>query len=143
MGLSRAKAFETVPSIANNHGKIELGRKTYQLTDFIGDNVSKEEIINEIARFHTLVHVVDGTDSKKLADVALFIYRVLVSKMFQREGCNYVILLNKSEEKGFHGIDKLVKRIEDEIETIKVSRKNQVEDNDGEEDYLRNERARF
>ena len=65
--------------------------------------MSKEEIINEIARFNTLIHVIDGTDSKKLADAALFIYRVLVSKMYQKDSCNYLIFLNKNEEKGFFG----------------------------------------
>ncbi len=36
-----------------------------------------------------------------------------------------------------------MKRIEDEIETIKVTRRNQPEENEGEEDYLRNERVRI
>ena len=79
----------------------------------MGDNLSKEEIMNEVARFHTLVHVVDGTDSKKLGDAALFIYRILINKQFQKEPCNYILFLNKSDEKGFHGLEKLVKRIED------------------------------
>jgi len=35
--------------------------------------------------------------------------------------------LNKEDEKKFHGKEKLVKRIEDEIETIKVTRRNQPE----------------
>ena len=74
-----------------------------------------------------MVHVVDGTDSKKLGDAALFIYRVLVSKQFQKEPCNYLVFLNKNDEKGFYGAEKLVKRIEDEVETIKISRRNLTE----------------
>ena len=69
----------------------------------MGDNLSKEEVTSEIVRFHTLVHVVDGTDSKKLGDAALFIYRILVSKQFQKDPCNYLLFLNKNDEKGFHG----------------------------------------
>ena len=80
-----------------------------------------------MARFHTLVHVVDGTDSKKLGDAALFIYRVLVNKEYQKDPCNYLIFLNKTDAKGFHGLEKLVKRVEDEIETIKATRRNDVE----------------
>lgn len=36
-----------------------------------------------------------------------------------------------------------MKRIEDEIETVKLSRRNQVEDAEGEEDYLKTVKARF
>ena len=77
--------------------------------------MSKEEVINELPRFHTIVHVVDGADSKKLSDAALFIYRILINKQFQKGPCNYVVFLNKNDEKGFHGSEKLIKRIEDEM----------------------------
>lgn len=113
VSLCNGKSFETVPSISNNISTVEFGRKTYQLCDFIGDNLSKEEIVNEIARFHTLVHVIDGTDSKKLGDAALFIYKVLISKQYQKESCNYIIFFNKSDSSSFHGEEKLIKRIED------------------------------
>jgi tRNA C32,U32 (ribose-2'-O)-methylase TrmJ len=86
---------------------------------------------------------VDGADSKKLSDAALFLYRVLISKLFQKDPCHLIVFLNKEDEKGFHGKEKLVKRLEDEIETIKYSRKNQPEDNEGEEDFLRNDKGRF
>lgn len=86
---------------------------------------------------HTVIHVVDGSDSKKLADAALFLYRVLISKKHQQEACNYVVLLNKSDDAGFYGVAKIEKRLEDEIETIKSTRKNQGEDNEAEEDYLK------
>ena len=66
-----------------------------------------------------------------------------MSKQFQKDPCNYLLFLNKNDEKGFHGYEKLVKRIEDEVETIKATRKNQTEENEGEEDYLRNDRTRF
>ena len=127
IGLAGGKPFESVPSIANNICKLDVGRKQFQLCDFMGDNLSKEEVIGELARFNALVHVIDGADSKKLGDAALFIYRVLVNKQFQKDPCNYVIFLNKSDLKSFHGQEKLVKRIEDEIETIKVTRRNLTE----------------
>ena len=59
--------------------------------------------------------MVDGSDSKKLSDAALFIYRVLINKVYQRDPCNYILFLNKDDEKGFHGVEKLMKRIEDEV----------------------------
>jgi hypothetical protein len=40
-------------------------------------------------------------------------------------------------------LERLSKRIEDEVETIKSSRRSQPEDNEGEEDFLRNDRTRF
>ena len=41
LSLSGSKAFNTVPSINNNVCALELGRNSYQLIDFIGDNLSK------------------------------------------------------------------------------------------------------
>jgi GTPase SAR1 family protein len=143
IGLCGGKHFETVPSITNNTSTLQVGNKNYAICDFIGDNLSKEEVISELPRFHTIVHVVDGVDSKKLSDAALFIYRMLINKVFQKDPCNYVLFLNKDDEKGFHGLEKLVKRIEDEVETIKSSKRNQSEDNEGEEDYLRSDKTRF
>jgi hypothetical protein len=35
-------------------------------------------------QIHTIVHVIDGTDSRKLSDAALFLYRVLINKKYQR-----------------------------------------------------------
>lgn len=78
-------------------------------------------------RFHTIVHVIDGTDSKKLSDAALFIYKVIINKLFQKDPSNYIVFFNKNDEKEFHGQEKLIKRLEDEIETIKVTRRNQPE----------------
>lgn len=127
IGLSKGKPLETVPSISNNTSEIEIGNNKYKLCDFIGDNLSKEEVVSEIARFHTILHVIDGTDSKKLGDAALFIYKVLISKQFQKESCNYLLFLNKSDSSSFHGQEKLTKRIEDEIETIKATRRNGTE----------------
>lgn len=102
-----------MPSITNNTTSIELSGKAYKICDFIGDNLSKEELLSELPRFHTVIHVVDGTDSKKLSDAALFIYRMLINKVFQKDPCNYVLFLNKDDEKSFHGQEKLIKRIED------------------------------
>lgn len=100
-------------------------------------------MLSELPRFHTIVLTVDGCDSKKLSDAAIFIYRLLVSKKFQQDPCELVLFFNKSDERGFHGQEKLAKRIEDEIETIKSSRRNLPEENENEEDFLRNDRTRF
>ncbi len=64
-------------------------------------------------QIHTLVHVIDGTDSTKLGDAALFLYRLLVSKAYQKTECNYVIFLNKSDDENFLTKTKIVKRLED------------------------------
>jgi hypothetical protein len=68
--------------------------------------------------------VVDGTDATKLGDVALFMYRMLVSKSYQKRECNYILFLNKFDHENFLTKVKIVKRVEDEIEHIKQSRKN-------------------
>ena len=62
---------------------INKHKSRYKLTDYCGDNISKEEILNSLPVIHTIVHVIDGTDSKKMAHAALFIYRVLISKKYQ------------------------------------------------------------
>ena len=46
IALTAGKEFETVPSIVNNTGEVEIGRKTYKLCDFMGDNLSKEEVLS-------------------------------------------------------------------------------------------------
>lgn len=71
-----------------------------------------------------MVHVIDGSDPTKLGDAALFLYRLLVSKAYQKRECNYVVFLNKSDEENYLTKAKIVKRLEDEIEHIKQSRKN-------------------
>jgi hypothetical protein len=58
-------------------------------------------------KIHTIIHIVDGTDSKKLGDVALFIYRVLINKKYQNDSCNYLIYLNKNDDKSFFGKTKI------------------------------------
>lgn len=115
IGLCGGKPFETVPSISNNTSTLQLGRRSYLICDYIGDNLSKEEVLSELPRFHTLVLTVDGCDSKKLSDAAIFIYRLLVSKKYQQDPCELVLFFNKADERSFHGQEKLTKRIEDEI----------------------------
>jgi GTPase SAR1 family protein len=97
IGLCGGKPFETVPSIANNNCEKDFGGNKYSVCDFMGDNLSKEEVLSELARFHILIHIIDGTDSKKLGDAALFIYRVLISKQYQKDPNNYLIFLNKED----------------------------------------------
>lgn len=60
---------------------------------------------------HTIVHVVDGTDSKKMSDAALFLYRVMINKKYQSQPCNYLLYLNKNDEKTFYGAPKIEKKI--------------------------------
>ena len=42
IGLNKGKALESAPSLVNNHSELTIGSNKYKLTDFIGDNVSKE-----------------------------------------------------------------------------------------------------
>ncbi len=44
IGLNGGKQFETVPSISNNHTSFKMpsSRKTYQMSDFCGDGISKD-----------------------------------------------------------------------------------------------------
>jgi len=55
--------------------------------------------------------VIDGSDPIKLGDASLFLYRLLVSKAYQKRECNYVIYLNKCDEENFLGKVKIVKRL--------------------------------
>lgn len=79
----------------------------------------------------------DGCDPKSFSDASMFIYRVLVSKEYQRHNCNYLIFLNKSDAPGYWGEARFRQKLEDEIELIKQSRINQGEENDNEEDYIK------
>ncbi len=46
ISLCGGKQLESVPSIVNNTGILEIERNKYVLTDFIGDNISKEKIVS-------------------------------------------------------------------------------------------------
>lgn len=115
--IAGGKVFPTVPSIKNNQTTYKSGNKTYEFIDYCGDNISKDEVLNpeNYVNIHTLIHVIDGSDPTKLGDACLFLYRLLVSKAYQKRECNYVIYLNKSDEENFLGKAKIVKRLEDEI----------------------------
>ncbi len=101
MTVNGGKIYETVPSITNNQTSLKMpsSRKSYQFIDYCGDGISKDEILNfeKYLDVHTIIQVVDGTDSTKLGDVALFMYRLLVSKSYQKRECNYIVFLNKSD----------------------------------------------
>ena len=87
---------------------------------------------------HCIVHVIDGTDDKTLADAAMFLYRVLVSKVYQKEECGYILFLNKSDATGYIEKAAAERKLEDEMEHIKQSRiKGGDEDNEAEEDYIK------
>ena len=49
------------------------------------------------------MQVVDGTDSKKLSDAALFLYRVLISKSYQKDPCPIILYFSKTDLATFHG----------------------------------------
>jgi hypothetical protein len=58
-----------------------------------------------------LIQTLDGTDSTKLGDAALFMYRLLVSKAYQKQECNYILFLNKADNENFLTKAKIVKRL--------------------------------
>lgn len=63
----------------------------------------------------------------------MFMYRTLISTNYQRRNCEYLIFLNKNDDKKFIGMNKTKQKIEDEIEHIKQSRINSgEEDKEGE-----------
>lgn len=57
--------------------------------------------------------MIDGTDEKTFSDAAMFIYKVLVSKEYQRERGNYVVFLNKKDAGGYLGRAKIEHKLED------------------------------
>ena len=111
MTLTGGPTFQTVPSISNNSAPLEIGNTAYRIIDFIGDNVSREEVVSEMTRFKAIVVVADGADSRKLSDTALFLYRILISKNYQKDPCPLILFLSKADLPNFHGEGKLVKRI--------------------------------
>ena len=73
--------------------------------------------------------MVDGTDEKTISDAAMFIYKMLVSKDYQKNNCHYIIFLNKNDLPNYVGRTKLEQKLEDEIEHIKQSKINLGEEN--------------
>lgn len=59
----------------------------------------------------------------------MFIYKMLVSKDYQKNNCNYIIFLNKNDSPTYIGKTKIEQKLEDEIEHIKQSRINLGEEN--------------
>lgn len=87
----------TVPSIKKNQTSYKLHEKSYTLIDYNGDNISREEILSNIPSIYCIIHVIDGTNTYTFGDEAMFLYRVLVNKAYQRDSCHYVIFLNKKD----------------------------------------------
>ena len=135
--LNQGKRYSSVPSISNNHSQFKLQNKKYDLCDYCGDDLSKDDIIQKIEEVHTIIHVVDGTDLTKLVQVAQFLYRVLVNISYQKHPANYILFFNKKDSDKYQGDAKLIKKIEDEIENIKSARKNSALERQNEEDYLK------
>ena len=79
--------MQTAPSIQNNKTTFEREGKKYEMVDYIGDNISKEEILASFEDIHCVIHVIDGSDAKTLSDAAMFLYKVLVSKNYQKKEC--------------------------------------------------------
>ena len=84
INLGGGKKMATVPSIRKNETSLKINEKIYELIDYNGDNLSKEEVINNIDSVHCIVHVIDGTNKKSFGDAAMFLYQVLVNKNFRR-----------------------------------------------------------
>ena len=103
--------MQTVPSIKKNEMNWKVNNHQYKLIDYNGDNLSKEETLSGMDSVHTIIHVIDGTNLKSLGDAAMFIYRVLINKSYQRNNCNYIIFLNKTDRKGFMGKEKAEKHL--------------------------------
>ena len=55
--------------------------------------------------------MIDGTDNKLISDAAMFMYKVLVSKEYQRNNCNYVIFLNKNDTEAYIGKAKISQKL--------------------------------
>ena len=85
--LNGGKKMQTAPSIQNNKTTFEREGKKYEMVDYIGDNISKEEILTSFEDIHCVIHVIDGSDAKTLSDAAMFLYKVLVSKNYQKKEC--------------------------------------------------------
>lgn len=111
--LNEGKKMRTVPSIHNNKTWFKLGNRSYEMTDYIGDNISKEEILQRINEVKLIIHVVDGTDEKTISDASMFMYKVLVSKEYQRNNCDYIIFFNKNDLPSYLGKAKLEQKLED------------------------------
>lgn len=58
-----------------------------------------------------LVHLIDGTDLNSFTDAALFMYRVLINKAYQKGKCEYLVFLNKNDDKKYVGLNKAKQRI--------------------------------
>lgn len=67
----------------------------------------------------------------------MFLYKMLVSKDYQKNNCNYIIFLNKNDLTSYVGKAKIEQKLEDEIEHIKQSRINLGEENENEDDYIK------
>lgn len=107
ISLNEGKKYKTVPSISNNVSKIKIEGKEYRLADYCGDDFSKDEVLTNIDLVHCIIHVVDGTDSSKLVQVASLIYRTLVNINFQKYPASYILFINKSDAPNFLGAAKI------------------------------------
>lgn len=101
--MNEGKKLKSVPSIHNNVTTFTLNSRKYEMVDYIGDNISKEDVLQKIREVYTIIHVIDGTDEKSISDAAMFIYKVLVAKEYLNNNCNYIIFLNKNDLPGYIG----------------------------------------
>lgn len=113
------------------------------MVDVAGSNHTKEEFINNIDRSLAIVQVVDGTNAESLLGTAELLYKILISKSYQKNQPNHIIFLNKSDSAGFLGEKMFQKKLEDEMERIKLSRRTMVDEREGEEDNIKEERGRW
>lgn len=135
--LTKGKEFETIPSYKNNLTRSLINTELKTFVDVTGDNHSKEEFLNNIVRAFRILLVVDGSAPNTFAATAELLYRISVSKAFQQNEPDFVIVLNKSDRVDYVGAKMFKKQLEDEIERIKLSRKALIEEKESEEDLLR------
>lgn len=48
IALNEGKRFETVPSIRNNCCTKSINKRKYRVTDYCGDNISKEDVLAKL-----------------------------------------------------------------------------------------------
>lgn len=141
--LTGGKDLETVPSCKNNVSPLVIDNQVRTVVDVTGDMHSKEEFLANIGRAIKIILLVDGANPQSFAATAELLYRISTSKVFQEREPDLLIALNKSERAEYVGEKMFKKQLEDEIERIKLSRKALIEDREGEEDFLREQKDRY
>lgn len=92
-----------------------------------GANHTKEEFLARLGTALRVILVADGSNTKNIASTAELLYRISVSKAYQLNEPDLLIVLTRSNAPDFMGCTMFKKQLEDEIERIKLSRKAMME----------------